>query len=130
MKVAAEEYLGMMVALEQSMAIDEDKEFKVKMGKVKKMADIISALPSLRAVPHEVGPRKMRDPYLSVDWDDGVYKISKEAFIQALRDGDPSVEIHELGLSRDEIHLATSMLLEGEETIAAEQVKKVLLESA
>ena len=130
MKVAAEEYLGMMVAVEQSMAIDEDKEFNLKMGKVKKMADIISALPSLRAIPHEAGPRKMRDPYLSIEWDDRVYKISKEDFKQALRDGDPSVEIHELGLSRGEIHLATSMLLEGEETIAAEQVKKVLLESA
>lgn len=128
MKVAPEEYLGMMVAVEVSLKHDEAADMERYYVLANYMANEIAMLDG---VTTEVLTRDAHgmEPYVNVDWDQSTYKISKDDLKQALRNGDPCIEIRAMFLSLGELHLTGHMLKSGEETIVVDRVKEILLAS-
>jgi L-seryl-tRNA(Ser) seleniumtransferase len=129
MKVAPEEYLGMMVAVETSLAFDEEAEFERQLGVVTGMAADISKLPGV-TTRTRVPNAEAREPYIEVHWDKQQYKIDVPEVKQALRDGEPSIEIRALFLSGGRLELTAVMLKDGEADIVARRVKEILSGSA
>ncbi len=129
MKVAPEEYLGMMVAVETSLKFDEEAEFQRQLGIVNEMGHRLSRIPDVTAVTHIPGA-EAREPFIEVQWDSGQYKISVAEMKQALRDSRPSIEIRALFLSNGELHLTAAMLQEGEPEVVTNRVAEILRSSA
>ena len=126
MKVAPEEYLGMMVAVEVSLKHNEQEDMEHYFKLTRFMADEIEKLDGVAA---EVMTRDEQgmEPYVNVDWDQNKYKISKDDLKLALRNGEPCIEIRAMFLSLGELHLTAHMLKSGEEVIVANRVKEILL---
>lgn len=129
MKVAPEEYLGMMVALETSLKFDEEAEFQRQLKTVNDMGSALSRLPGLKVETH-IPRAEAREPYIEILWDESQYKISVDQVKQALRDGSPSIEIRALFLSGGNLHLTAVLLKEGEADIVVQRVTEVLQASA
>ncbi len=129
MKVAPEEYLGMMVAVETSLKFDEEAEFQRQLRIVNEMGQRLSRIPDVTAVTHIPGA-EAREPFIEVQWDSGQYKISVAEMKQALRDSRPSIEIRALFLSNGELHLTAAMLNKGEPEIVTNRVAEILRSSA
>lgn len=129
MKVAPEEYLGMLVALETSLAFDEDAEFARQLGIIEEIGRDIEQLDGVTSKV-QAPDFEAREPYLEVHWDKGRYPIDEPALKQSLRDGEPSVEIRALFLSGGRIELTAAMLKAGEPAIVARRVRELLGSSA
>ncbi len=129
MKVSAEEYLGMMVAVETSLKFDEEAEFNRQLVVVNEMGQDLAALPGVDTVTHIPGA-EAREPYIEVRWDAARYKISVADMKQALRGGEPSIEVRALFLSAGMLHLTAVMLKDGEAEQVTARVKEVLLQNA
>lgn len=128
MKVAPEEYLGMMVAVEVSLKHDEEKDMKQYLKLAQYMASEIGSLDGVTAEILTSEAHGM-EPYINVDWDQNKYGINKEALKLALRNGDPGIEIRAMFLSLGELHLTGHMLKPEEEKIVVDRVKEILLEN-
>jgi L-seryl-tRNA(Ser) seleniumtransferase len=128
MKVAPEEYLGMMVALETSLKFDEEAEFQRQLKTVNGMGAVLSRLPGLKVETH-IPHAEAREPYIEILWDESQYKTSVDRVKQALRNGSPSIEIRALFLSAGNLHLTAVLLKEGEADIVVQRVTEVLQES-
>ena len=129
MKVAPEEYLGMMVAVEKSMTFDEDAEFKRQLEIVNAMGSDLSTMQGVATIIRTPGA-EAREPYIEVHWEADRYKTTPAAVKQALRDGDPSIEIRALFLSGGQVHLTATMLKAGEAEVVTASLKEILLASA
>jgi L-seryl-tRNA(Ser) seleniumtransferase len=129
MKVAPEEYLGMMVAVETSLKFDEKAEFQRQLQIVNEMGHTLSSVPGVNTVTHIPGA-EAREPYIEVQWDVDQYNIGVAEMKQALRDSRPSIEIRALFLSNGELHLTAAMLKEGEPDIVTRQVAEILRSNA
>lgn len=128
MKVAPEEYLGMMVAVEESLLHDEAADMTDYYRITNDMAVEISKLDGVTADVLTSEQQGM-EPYVNVDWDQEKYKISKDGLKRALRNGEPCIELRAMFLSFGELHLTGHMLKPGEEKIVARRVIEILLES-
>ena len=129
MKVAPEEYLGMMVAVEKSLAFDEEAEFQRQLRIVNSMGRELSALPGI-TVETAVPEAEAREPYIEVRWDRAVYDVSVADLKQALRDGEPVIEVRALFLSGGQLHLTAVALKPGEPEIVTRRVTEVLRSNA
>ena len=129
MKVAPEEYLGMMVALEKCLSFDEEAEFNRQMKIVKGMS---SALNKISGVTTEVQvlATEAREPFVSVYWQKNKYKIDEATLKQELRNGTPSVEIRALFLSEGRIDLTAVMLKPEEDRIVVNRIAEILKQYA
>ena len=128
MKVSAEEYLGMLVAVEVSLAFDEEAEFARQFEVVTAMADALGAMDGVETVTQVPGA-EAREPYVEVRWDERKYPISVAAMKQALRDGSPSIEVRALFLSGGQLHLTAVMLKEGEPRQVTDRISDILARS-
>lgn len=129
MKVSAEEYLGMMVAVEKSFSIDEEAEYRRQLELIRSVGRQLEELPGV-TVTVEAPDYEAREPYIAVHWDAARYPIEPAAVKQALRDGDPCVEIRALFLSGGRIEMTAVMLKPGEDEIVASRFRDVLTGSA
>ncbi|MBT6034898.1 MAG: aminotransferase class V-fold PLP-dependent enzyme [Kordiimonadaceae bacterium] len=128
MKVAPEEYLGMMVAVEVALQHDEEAD----LVHYKKLTNYMAAsINELDGVTAEVviDPEQGYEPFVKLEWDENKYKINKEDLKLALRNGDPCIEIRAIFLAFGEFHFTANMLKAGEEIIVANRVKAILLEN-
>ena len=129
MKVAPEEYLGMMVAVEVSLKRDEAADlahyFKIANG----MATTIGAMEGVTAEVKKDDAQGF-EPYINVEWNQSTYKISKEDLKLELRNGNPCIEIRAMFLSFGELHLTAHMLKPGEDIIVANRVVEILMSHA
>ncbi|MCC3861739.1 aminotransferase class V-fold PLP-dependent enzyme [Pseudemcibacter aquimaris] len=125
MKVAPEEYLGMMVAVERSLEQNEAADMRDYMRITGYMAAEINALPGVTAEVLTADAQGM-EPYVNVNWDQDIYKISKDEMKLNLRNGDPCIELRAMFLSFGELHITGHMLKPGEEKIIVRRVKEIL----
>ena len=127
MKVSAEEYLGMLVALETALTVDEDADFAWKR---QRFANIVAAMGKLPGVRTEVilSPGETNELYLDVDWDQTIIPISKADFIAALRAHSPSVEVRLPLFSGGRVHLSATVLADGEDEEVGTILRRLLIE--
>ncbi len=125
MKVAPEEYLGMLVAVEKSLAFDEEAEYERQLRLVNAMGRELARMPGV-GIETKVPEGEAREPYIEVRWDAGRYPVSVADVKQALRDGNPSIEVRALFLSGGQLHLTAVMLKPGEAEIVTRRVREIL----
>lgn len=126
MKVSAEEYLGMLVALETGLAIDEEQDFGYKR---KRFANIIAQLGDVPGTRTRVfvSEGDVNELYLDIDWDPAVIRISRQEFIEALRASNPAVEVRLPLFSGGRIHLSATVMDDGQDVIAGRVIRDVLI---
>ena len=127
MKVAPEEYLGMMVAVEKSLQFNEEEEYQRQLKIVDSMGKNLLKLDGV-VVSVKIPNAEAREPYIEVDWDEK-YEISPTKVKQLLRNGKPSIEIRALFLSRGKIHLTAIMLEENQASVVVDRLKEILVQS-
>ncbi len=125
MKVAPEEYLGMMVAVETSLKFDEEAEYQRQLKTVNAMGRELARLPGV-TVETAVPEAEAREPYIEVRWIADRYDISPDDMKQALRSGSPSIEVRAMFLSNNQLHLTAVALKEGEAEIVTQRVTEIL----
>ncbi len=127
MKVSAEEYLGMLVALEVGLAISEEDDHAYKR---RRFSNIIREIADVPGVRTEVirSASETNELYLDVDWDPQMIVLTRDEFIDALRQHSPSVEVRLPLFSGGRIHLSATVLADGEDVEVGRIIRKVLLE--
>ena len=145
MKVGKEEIVGVLAAFEWSSKRDYKADCKVLESRMQYVAGEISAVPGVRA---EVYYRTIGNevPYLAVNWDQRALGLTSQQCVDALRTGDPQIEV--IGGEYREvvqpdgsvpfketphpgepdrlIAIASNTLKPGEERIVARRLKEVL----
>jgi L-seryl-tRNA(Ser) seleniumtransferase len=122
MKVNKEEYLGMMVAVEQYMKRDHAAEWREWEKRVKIIGDSVGPVKGVKTetfVPEIANAV----PHLRITWDSTV-KITYADAVKRLREGDPSIEVRPG--SKDALEVAVWMLQPGEAQVVARRIREVL----
>lgn len=125
MKVASEEYLGMMVALETALKVDEDADFKEKRDMFGRLITEIGDIRSLK-VEIIVDEGMVNELYLDLEWDQSVIKLSIEQFVEELKNGSPSIRIRMLKFSGGRAHVSATVLSQGQEITVGKRIREVL----
>ena len=135
MKVAKEQIVGMVAAVDWLLSQDEDALRREWHARATRIAVELASLPS---VSHEVvvPPVANNVPHLTIRYDRSRINIAPIEVARTLRDGTPSIELNPAtgrpsgvaGLSSDEetIVVGVWMLEPGEEMIVARRLKDVL----
>ena len=122
MKVNKEEILGMMVALEEFVAIDHKKEYEL----FQKRIDLIKAsVDKVSGVTTKVSHPTLGNvtPTLNITWDASKFKKDGNQMREQLRNGTPSIEV--VG-GKDNLGVTAWSLNEGEDKIVAAKLKELL----
>ena len=127
MKVNKEEILGMLVALEKFVSIDHDKEWKMwedQVAMIENAAKKVSGVITKVSVP----PIANVTPTLNISWESDKVKLTRNEFLERLRDGNPSIAV--MGGGGESINITVWMMKPGQEKIVAKRVQEVLQEAA
>ena len=127
MKVSAEEYLGMLVALMASLNISEKEDFLYKQQRFKNIISHIANIPGVSTRIFE-SESITNELYLDVDWDTNIIKLSREDFVEELRNHNPAVEVRLFRFSGGRIQLSATVMDEGQDVITGEIIREVLLQ--
>jgi len=126
MKVSAEEYLGMLVALETGLLISEADDFAWKRERFGVIAAAIGDIPGVTTTVF-ISEGHANELYLEVDWDRERIRLTPEEFVEALRNHDPSVEVRNFRFSGGRIHVSATVMDEGEDITVGQAFRDVLL---
>ncbi len=125
MKVAKEELLGTMVALETSIAADYQTDIAMRLRWVRAIAEEVDKAPDVTTlVYYPKGDN--HQPQLRITWDESTVRLTPAEAKERLREGDPSVEVHYLGLTDGHLELTAWVLDPGEAEIVGRRVREVL----
>ncbi len=127
MKVASEEYLGMLVALETSLGISEEADFSYKRERFGNIVEQITDVPGVTTEVF-VSESETNELYLDIDWDQNTINLDQQQFIDALREETPAVEVRLLQFAGGRIHLSATVMDDGQDVVAGQVIRKVLLE--
>ena len=127
MKVSSEEYLGMLIALEASLGISEEADFTYKRNRFNNIIEQVADLPGVSTRVFVSGS-ETNELYLDIDWDPDIIRLNRQQFIDALRDETPAVEVRLLLFSGGRIHLSATVMDDGQDIIAGQVIRKVMLE--
>lgn len=121
-KVGKEEIVGLLTAVELYMRRDHEADRREWTAIIDQWEDALSSVPGVtlkRQGPENAG----RDvPYLSLDWDETEKRLSRETYLERLRDGNPRIE---LWPTRDRGVCVTPFMLEpGQETIVGRRLRE------
>lgn len=99
MKVGKEEIVGALAAVEWSSQRDYQADCRVWESRLQYIAKTVNTLPGVQA---EIYYRKVGNevPHLAVRWDEQAFGLSKQDCIEALRNGEPHIEVYN-GMGRE-----------------------------
>jgi L-seryl-tRNA(Ser) seleniumtransferase len=122
MKVNKEEMLGMLVALELYLEKDHDKERREFDRRAETIRAGAAAVPGVKA---EVFVPEVANhvPHIRISWDSAERKLTPEAVVTAMRDGEPSIAIRS---EENTLVIGVWMMRSGEEKIVAKRLRQVL----
>ena len=92
MKVGKEEIVGVLAAFDWSAKRDYKADCKVWEARLRHITDEAGAIPGVRA---EVYYRTLGNevPYAAISWDEAALGLSRQQCVDALRSGDPQIEV-------------------------------------
>src|SRR6218665_168670 len=123
MKINKEEIMGMYVALERYVNQDHEKEWKEWEAKIAHVENKVKTVSGVAAEVH-VPPLGNHTPTLRIMWDIDKLKLTEKQLREALRNGNPSIEVG--GGSENSINITVFMLKDGQEKIVAARLKEEL----
>jgi L-seryl-tRNA(Ser) seleniumtransferase len=145
MKVGKEEIVGVLAAFDWSAKRDYKADCKVWEARLRHITDEAGAIPGVRA---EIYYRTLGNevPYAAISWDEAALGLSRQQCVDALRSGDPQIEVIG-GVYREVVQksaeppfketphkgeperllaIASNTLKPGEEKIIARRLKEIL----
>lgn len=127
-KVNKEEILGMLVALEEYVNRDHDKEWKVWEERV---AVIDKATKGIKGISTEVIVPAVanHNPSLNISWDPDIFEMNGKDLGEKLRMGTPSIETIDWE-EENSLRVTVFMLQPGQEKIVAKRIQEELLLAA
>ena len=145
MKVGKEEIVGVLAAFEWSSKRDYKADCKVWEARLRHIADEAGAIPGVRG---EIYYRTLGNevPYVAISWDERAFGFSRQQCVDALRTGDPQIEViggtyrevvqptaavpfkemAHAGEPERLLAIASNTLKPGEEKIIARRLKEIL----
>jgi uncharacterized pyridoxal phosphate-dependent enzyme len=123
MKINKEEILGMYVALEKFIHKDHDKEWKEWEDKLAQIDNAVKKIPGI-STEVKIPPLGNHTPTLHVTWDTSKIKLTDKQLREALRNGNPSIELG--GGTPNSVSVTVFMLKPGQEKIVAARLKEEL----
>ncbi len=104
MKVGKEEILGVLAAVEWSSKRDYRADCRVWESRLQHIAKLVNSITGVQA---EIYYRKVGNevPHLAVRWDEKAFGLTKEQCIDALRNGEPHIEVYN-GMGRELVRQA------------------------
>lgn len=126
MKVASEEYLGMLVALEAALEVDEEADFNEKREVFARMISEIGDITSLKTEVI-IDEGMVSELYLDLSWDQSVINLSIEEFVEELKSGTPSIRIRMLKFAGGRAQLSATVLFAGQEITVEKRVREIFL---
>ncbi|MCX6625440.1 MAG: PLP-dependent transferase [Acidobacteria bacterium] len=123
-KVNKEEMVGMMVAVEMFLKEDHAANDREWNRRVAVMRDLVTSVPGVTAEAF-TPPIANQVPHLRVNWDPGKVRHTPAQVMQALRDGEPSIELVPEPQSAN-LEIASWMLQPGEAEIVGRRLKQIL----
>ena len=124
-KVGKEEIIGLWKALELYLKRDHRADWNRWEQQLQVIAEAFRGFPGIetrRFVP----VISSQVPHLAIEWDDRILKFSKGHFLEALRQGEPRIEVSPLPTGENRLELSSWMLEPGEEVVVARRCKEVL----
>jgi hypothetical protein len=144
MKVGKEEIVGVLAAVEWSSKRDYQADCRVWESRLNYIAKTINAIPGVQAAIYY---RKLGNevPHLAVVWDEQAFGLTKQQCIEALRNGEPHIEVYN-GMGRElvkrtdpqpkqekqktdaeyVISITSNTLQPGDERFMAQRLKEIL----
>ena len=145
MKVGKEEIVGVLAAFDWSAKRDYKADCKMWEARLRHITDEAAAIPGVRT---EVYYRTLGNevPYAAISWDEAALGLSRQQCVDALRSGDPQIEVIG-GVYREVVQksaeppfketphtgeperllaIASNTLKPGEEKIIARRLKEIL----
>ncbi len=124
-KVGKEEIAGLCKALELYLKRDHQADWRRWERQLEVIGEAFGGIPGITA-SHFVPVISSQVPHLAVEWDDRMLKFSKEQFMEALRRGEPRIELSPVPTEGNRLELSSWMLEPGEEIVVARRCKEVL----
>lgn len=124
MKVNKEEMLGLLVAVEQFLEMDQDAWREEQDRRADAIRSAVANYPSLETeiVVQEIGNHF---PHVRIDWDQEALGLSHQDVIQALRSGNPSIETATMGWLGRGVFVCMAMARSGEERVVARRLAEI-----
>jgi uncharacterized pyridoxal phosphate-dependent enzyme len=122
MKVNKEEMLGMLVALERYRRIDHDRERRTFDERAEVIRKSAAAVPGVKAdvfVPEVAN----HVPHIRISWDHVQKGMTNAEAAKTLRDGEPSIGVHQDG---KDLVVGVWMMRDDEEKVVARRLRDVL----
>jgi L-seryl-tRNA(Ser) seleniumtransferase len=123
MKVGKEEIVGLLAAVERYVKIDHEAEARRLEGRVREM---IRALSGLKGVSAELTVPRIANqvPHLAVRWDEAEKKLTAQAALRQLREGEPPIAV--LSTGRGRLLVSVWMMRGSEHRTVARRLREVL----
>lgn len=128
MKVSKEVLVGMLVALEASLALDLSSDVKMKNALLQYIGREVEKLGGIET--GLVHNQSDFYPNLRFSWDDKRYRVTAKQAKQRLREGDPAIEVVSLYLSEGHFEISAWMMEPGEEQVLAERLRELFTNAA
>jgi len=131
-KVGKEEIIGLLTALEIYLKRDHKAEAEEWENRVKYIADMVTKVKGVeteRFVPEIAN----QVPHLAIRWDPAKVKVSSRQVVQALREGEPRIELRpgsESDRNPTRIEVGVWMLQPGEHRLVARRLREVFTKAA
>lgn len=123
MKVNKEEILGLMVAVERFLAMDQEQARLELDRRVQEIIDAVATIPTLQS-EIEVPEIANHVPHVHIWWDMKSVGITVEEVVKCLREGEPSIEVNPA--SGEHLIVNPFMLQPGESSIVARRIRECL----
>ncbi|MEZ5356634.1 MAG: hypothetical protein R2762_28695 [Bryobacteraceae bacterium] len=120
MKVGKEEIVGMVAAVERYLRVDHDAEIRELDRRVAAMMAVLKKVQGLKLARH-VPEIANEVPHLSVEWDEGVRKLTAAAAVDRLKAGDPPIWVSRVG--EGALRISPWMLKDGEHEVVADRIR-------
>lgn len=124
-KVGKEEIVGLWKALELYLKRDHQADWKRWEQQLQVIAEAFRGIPGIE-IRRFVPVISSQVPHLAVEWDGRILKFSKEHFLEALRRGEPRIELSPVPTEGNRLELSSWMLEPGEEVVVARRCREVL----
>ncbi len=128
-KVGKEEIVGLWKALELYLNRDHQADWNRWEKQLQVIAEALRGIPGI-TTRHFVPVISSQVPHLAIEWDDRILKFSREHFLEALRQGEPRIEVSPVPTEGPRLELSSWMLEPGEEVLVARRCKEVLKDLA
>ena len=128
MKVNKEEILGMYVALEKFLSLDQAKVWKEWEDGVALIENTVKNIKGVTTAV-TVNPLGNHTPRLGITWDKNVIKLTGKELQEKLRNGAPSIEVGGGG-DQNAIGITVFMMKPGQPKIVADRVKEELTKAS